>query len=309
MRFFYNDRMNLRQIEYFLRVAECGSFTRAAVFLGISQPSLSRQVRLLEVELRHTLLLRNGRGVELTAAGKCLFEHGQTVVQTVNRALGALNDLRAEPRGRVVIGLPSRVARVLTTDLVQAFRRDFPHASITIAEGLSTVLHEWLMLGRVDAALLFDPPRSADLELEPLHTEELVLVGPPDARGAKATGRTAIALKQLQRVALILPRVPNATRAILEAAAARSGLQLSVSTEVDTVHNILELVAGRMGHAVLPMGAVKNVGNARFRVTRIHSPVLQQHLFLATSRRHATDRLAAGVSRLVRAADLPRLLG
>ena len=116
-------------------------------------------------------------------------------------------------------------------------------------------------------------------------------------------------MKQLQRYSLILPRVPNATRAILEAAAARSGLQLSVSTEVDTVHNILELVAGRMGHAVLPAGAVKSVGDVRFRVTRIHSPVLEQRLFLATSRRHPPDRLAAGVSRLIRAADLPRRLG
>jgi LysR family nitrogen assimilation transcriptional regulator len=309
MRYPYNGLVNLKQIEFFVRVAECGSFTRAAMFLGVSQPSLSRQVRLLEVELRHALLHRNGRGVELTPAGKCLLEHGQTVMQAVGRALGALNDLRADPRGRVVIGLPSRVARVLTTDLVQAFRREFPNASITIAEGLSSVLHEWLLLGRVDVALLFDPPPSADLELEPLHTEELVLVGPQHARGSRSTSRNAIPLKQLQRYSLILPRVPNATRAILEAAAARTGLQLSVSTEVDTVHNILELVAGRMGYAVLPIGAVRNLGGSGLRTTRIHSPVLQQHLFLARSRRHAQNRLTDGVLRLIRAADVPRHLG
>ena len=309
MRISYNGRVNLKQIEFFVRVAECGSFTRAAVFLGVSQPSLSRQVRLLEVELRHALLHRNGRGVELTPAGKCLLEHGLTLLQTVNRALGALNDLRADPRGRVVIGLPSRVARVLTTGLVQAFRREYPNASITIAEGLSSVLHEWLMLGRVDVALLFDPPPSADLELEPLHTEELVLVGPQQPRSAKPNARSSIPLEHLERYALILPRVPNATRSILDAAAARAGLQLTVSTEVDTVHNILELVAVRMGYAVLPVGAVKNLGGSRLRITRIHSPVLQQRLFLAKSRRHAQNRLAAGVLKLIRAADVPRHLG
>ena len=309
MRFFYNGGVNLRQIEYFLRVAESGSFTRASVDLGITQPSLSRQIRLLEVELRQSLLHRNGRGVELTPAGQCFLEHGQTVVQAVERALGALGELRADPRGRVVVGLPSRVARVLTTSLVRSFRREFPHASITIAEGLSTVLHEWLMLGRVDIALLFDPPRSGDLDIELLHTEELVLVGPQSMRGSRPAGGNAIPLKQLRKYPLILPRVPNATRSVLGAAVAQAGFQLDVSTEVDTVQNILELVAGRMGYAVLPHGAVRNTGSGSFRVTRIHSPVLEQHLYLALSRRHSQNRLAGEVGRLVRNSGLSELLG
>jgi len=301
--------VNLKQIEYFLRVAELGSFTRASVVLGITQPSLSRQIRLLEVELKQPLLHRNGRGVELTSAGQCFLEHGQTVVQAAQRALGVLAELRSDPRGRVVVGLPSRVARVLTTSLVRSFRREFPHASITIAEGLSSVLHEWLLLGRVDVALLFDPPRSGELDIELLHTEELVLVGPHSSRGSRPAGGAAIPLKQLKKYPLILPRVPNATRSVLEAAVAQAGLQLDVSTEVDTVHNILELVAERMGYAVLPHGAVRNSGGRNVRVTRIHSPVLEQHLYLALSRRHVQNRLAGEVRRLVRGFDLPRLLG
>jgi len=301
--------VNLKQIEYFLRVAELGSFTRASVVLGITQPSLSRQIRLLEVELRQSLLHRNGRGVELTAAGQSFLEHGQTVVQAVQRAVGALGDLRSDPRGRVVVGLPSRVARVVTTSLVRSFRREFPHASITIAEGLSSVLHEWLLLGRVDVALLFDPPRSADLDIELLHTEELVLVGPHTLRGNRRAGEGSIPLKQLKKYPLILPRVPNATRSVLETAVAQAGFQLDVSTEVDTVQNILELVAERMGYAVLPHGAVRKTAGGNFRVTRIHTPVLEQHLYLALSQRHIQNRLAGEVRRLVRGFGLPQLLG
>ena len=298
--------MNLRQIEYFVRVAELGSFTRASVAVGVSQPSLSRQVRLLEVELRQTLLHRNGRGIELTPAGRVILEHGQAMLETVDKALVALNELRADPRGKVVIGLPSRVATLLTTHLVRTFRREFPHASITVAEGLSSALHEWLLLGKVDIALLFDPPRSADLELEALHDEELVLVGP---HGAKA-GAKRLPLGDIGKYPLILPRAPNATRAVLEAAAAKLGVELQVSAEVDTIQNILELVARRIGHAVLPLGAVqKGGGDARFRITRIHAPALRQRLFLATSRRRPRNRLASDLRRLIRAADLPRLLG
>ena len=78
--------MDLKQIEYFVRVAELGSFTRAAVVLNIAQPALSRQVRLLEVELRQNLLVRNGRGAIPTEAGKVLLEHGRGILHQVERA-------------------------------------------------------------------------------------------------------------------------------------------------------------------------------------------------------------------------------
>jgi LysR family transcriptional regulator, nitrogen assimilation regulatory protein len=78
--------MNLKQLEYFVSVAELGSFSKAAVVLDIAQPALSRQVRALEIDLRETLLLRNGRGVTLTQAGQRLFEHSVAILQQVAQA-------------------------------------------------------------------------------------------------------------------------------------------------------------------------------------------------------------------------------
>ena len=78
--------MDLKQLEYFVRVAELGSFTRAAIELDVAQPALSRQVRLLEVELRQTLLVRSGRGALPTEAGKLLLEHGRGILYQVERA-------------------------------------------------------------------------------------------------------------------------------------------------------------------------------------------------------------------------------
>jgi LysR family nitrogen assimilation transcriptional regulator len=298
--------VNFKQLEYFVRIAELGSFTRASLVLAISQPSLSRQVRLLEVELRQTLLYRNGRGIELTPAGECLLEHGQAVLQGMKRALTALNELRTVERGKVVIGLPTRVAKALTTDLVRAFRLEYPQGSISVAEGVSSVLHEWLLMGRVDIALLFDPPRGAELELEPLHSEELVLVGPR----TRSAAIDSVALKQVQKYPLILPRVPNATRSILDAAARKLEIELSICAEVDTVQNILDLVAGKLGYGILPYGAVNSAGGAaRFRVSRIHSPTMRQRLYLAMPRRRRQNPLAGEIRKLIRAADIPRLLG
>ncbi|MCB1718541.1 MAG: LysR family transcriptional regulator, partial [Candidatus Competibacteraceae bacterium] len=87
--------MDLKQIEYFIRVAELGSFTRASIDLNVAQPALSRQVRLLEVELGQSLLIRNGRGVIATDAGKSLLEHGRGVMHQIERLREDLTRVRA----------------------------------------------------------------------------------------------------------------------------------------------------------------------------------------------------------------------
>ena len=112
--------MDLKQLEYFIRVAELGSFTRAAIELDVAQPALSRQVRLLELELRQTLLVRNGRGAVPTEAGKLLLEHGRGILYQVQRAREDLGRLRGGLAGRVAVGLPSSVARVLTVPLTRS---------------------------------------------------------------------------------------------------------------------------------------------------------------------------------------------
>lgn len=91
--------MDLKQIEYFVRVAELGSFTRASVMLDIAQPALSRQVRLLEVELRQNLLVRNGRGATPTEAGRLLLEHGRGILHQVERAREELGRVRGPSPG------------------------------------------------------------------------------------------------------------------------------------------------------------------------------------------------------------------
>ena len=96
--------MDLKQLEYFVHVAEFGSFTLSSRFLRVAQPALSRQVRALEVELRQTLFQRNGRGVTLTEPGKRLLEHARGILQQVERARHDLEQQREtrirDARGR-----------------------------------------------------------------------------------------------------------------------------------------------------------------------------------------------------------------
>lgn len=127
-----------KQIDYVTDIAEMGSFTRAASFLSVTQPALSRQVRSLEMELRQTLLQRNGRGVTLTDAGKRLLEHSRGILAQVARARLDLEDQRGAATGRVVLALPPSVSRTLTGPQVRAFHDRFPKATLSVVEGLSS---------------------------------------------------------------------------------------------------------------------------------------------------------------------------
>ncbi len=246
--------MDLKQIEYFVRVAELGSFTRASAHLNIAQPALSRQVRLLEVELRQNLLVRNGRGANTTEAGKMLLEHGRGILHQVQRAREDLGRVRGGLAGRVAVGLPTSVAKVLTVPLVRAFKERMPEASLSIREGLSVAMQESLTVGRLDIALLYNPLPAPDVELTELVEEDLVLVQHQSQRSKEGQG---ISLRDVATVPLIIATRPNALRALVEAELGAVGKRLTVALEIDGVAATLDLVADNAGSAILPANAVR----------------------------------------------------
>ena len=262
--------MDLKQIEYFVRVAELGSFTRASVVLDIAQPALSRQVRLLEVELRQNLLVRNGRGATPTEAGLLLLEHGRGILHQVERAREELGRVRGALAGRVAIGLPPSIAKVLTVPLTRAFRVKMPDAALAISEGLSVAMRESLTTGLLDIALLYNTPPAPGIEITALLEEDLFLVqrrGGTQA-GAEADTSTPLPLGDLPRYPLVIPTRPNSIRMLVESELATRGKRPQISLEIDGVAAILDLVADGAGCAVLPMNAVTTSGKPEVFSTR-----------------------------------------
>jgi LysR family nitrogen assimilation transcriptional regulator len=306
--------MNLKQLEYFVRVAEVGSFSKAAVLLDIAQPALSRQVRLLETDLRAVLLQRTGRGVVLTEAGKRLFEHAVGILQLVAQAREDLEAGRDEPTGRVVIGLPPSMGRLLTLPLVQGFERRLPKARLAIVEGLSAHITEWIATGRVDVGLVLNPQTQEAIEVQPVFEEALCLVSPAQAgqhRQGAQDGQGGQGGEQAQEVEevefaglgaypLVIPERTHAIRRVIENQAALSRIKLQVAWEVSGVQSMLDLVRSGHGHAVLTRAAVLAGGRPEaFTVRELTRPRLYSRLFLATSAtkpstpliRHAVDLL------------------
>ena len=300
--------MDLKQLEYFVRVAELGSFTRASIALDIAQPALSRQVRLLEVELRQNLLVRNGRGAAPTEAGKLLLEHARGILHQVERAREELGRVRGALAGRVAIGLPPSLARVLTVPLTRAFRQQMPDAQLSISEGLSVTMQEWLVNGRLDIAVLYNAQPANGIEATPLVDEDLMLVQPRPPGLPEDPPPPPITLQEVARLPLVIPSRPNAIRMHVEAEMAAIGCRPTIALEIDGVSAILDLVADGAGHAILSRNAVaSSVKPSAFTVRAIGQPPLRTRLSLATSSARPATLTQQATMELVRATAQARL--
>ena len=286
-------------MESLVAIADAGSFSRAAIALNLAQPSLSRQMALLEAELGQRLLVRTGRGVELTAAGDVFIGHAREMLETARRARDAMHDLGQEPAGRVTVGMPPRVALGLSVPLVRGFRERFPRAVITVLEGLSLSLRESLVAGRLDLALMFDPQPSPQLSYEAVMREHLLLVAPP---GSRLPAR--IPLASLSGYPLVLPSAPNAIRGLLDDVLGPRGVGLNVLAEVGAVQTVLALVAEGMGCTVLPESALAaRAGAERLPHAPLGPPAIRNTLVLATPLARPGTRLTRETAQLLRTLD------
>ncbi|HEY0296544.1 MAG TPA: LysR family transcriptional regulator [Bordetella sp.] len=290
--------MDLRQLEYFVHVAELGSFTKAAAILDVAQPALSRQVRRLEIELRQTLLYRNGRGVTPTEAGKRLLAHGRGILHQFERARQEVEQARGAPVGRIVVGVPHSISQLITAPFATAFRAAFPEATVCITEGLTLHLQEWLLSGRIDVAILHDPVPTPSLEITPLREDPLFLIERRHSRGGEPK---PVPVKALADFPLIIPSRPHPLRMMIETRLANLGRQLSVAIEVDAVGGIVDLVSQGLGHAIVTQNALLIAPDAaRLSARRIVSPRLSSALVLATSAERPSTELARRTTGLIR---------
>ncbi|MES2187121.1 MAG: LysR family transcriptional regulator [Pseudomonadota bacterium] len=288
--------MDLRQLGYFVCVVEAGSFSRAAVALNLAQPTLSRQIALLEADLGQRLFVRTGRGTEPTEAGAVLLLHARTMLNAADDARQALQDMAASPGGRVVVGLPPRVAHGMGSRLVELFRERFPRAVISVSEGLSLQLREWLLAGRLDLALLFDPPPSPQLDCRLLLQERLMLVGPPGQKLPKN-----VKLADLPDYPMVLP---NATRPVVEAVLRPRRIELHILAEVGAVQTAIAMVGKGLGYAILPENALSaNEQGDKLTRAGIGPPAIHNNLVLAVPLARPATRLTRATAELLTSLD------
>jgi DNA-binding transcriptional LysR family regulator len=306
--------MDLRQLRTFIHVAELGSFSKAAERLHIAQPALSRQVRLLEAELKAQLFVRHGRGVRLTDAGAVFLDRAASILRQMEQMR---DDVAAEAgavSGQVSIGLPPSVGFVLTGPLVADFREAFPKVTLRIVEGVGGFVHEWLMGGRLDFAVLYKPESARHLDATPLWHEDLHLIGPASA-GLSPDG--PVPLADLARYPVILPSAGHGLRGLLERHAARHGVTLHVEIEADAMRIQKDLTARGLGYTMLTYAAVRpEVEAGLLSAAPIVAPAVPRQVVRAFPADRAVsraarllgDRLTFVVRRMIAAGEWPGLV-
>ena len=229
--------MRYAQIKAFHHVALRGGFSRAAEALRLTQPALSEQVRKLEAENDVVLFNRRKKQVTLTEAGRHLLEITRRFFEVESQIEDMLGQARASAGGRLRIIADSPV-HVLVP--LQEFRLRYPKVRLTISTGNSEQVLAALYAYEADIGVLGDVPPDNNLEILRLGASPLVAFA---ARGSQAARRGRIGLAELARLPLALREPNSRTRRMLEAAAARAGVELTATTEAEGREAIREIVA------------------------------------------------------------------
>jgi DNA-binding transcriptional LysR family regulator len=241
--------MELRQLEYFVAVAESANFTRAAERVHITQSGVSAQIRQLEREVGAPLLDRSGRTVTLTAAGAAALPHARAALAAAAAVGDAVDDVTGLVRGRVVIGMIAGCRITPFFDALAAFHAGHPGIELTVVEDASDRLIADVCAGSMDGALIgaaAGPPGGLDaLTIVSERLVALVPAGHPLAR------RRRVALADVIAHPLVCMPVGTGIRAVLDAACAEHRLTPRIALEASAPDAVLDLASRGLGIAVL----------------------------------------------------------
>jgi LysR family nitrogen assimilation transcriptional regulator len=165
--------MELRQLRYFLAIAEHGTFSKAAGKVYVAQSALSHQLAQLEDELGAQLFVRSRRGVELTEAGTVFHTYATSILRQVEDAASSVAGLTDSPAGKVVFGIPHSASHALALPLLKAVRQELPNVQLELTEELTGNLTRQLLAGSLHMAILFDDGTLDDFIAEPLVSEKM----------------------------------------------------------------------------------------------------------------------------------------
>jgi LysR family transcriptional regulator, nitrogen assimilation regulatory protein len=281
--------MDLRRLELLLQVADFDSFSKAATVLGIAQPALGRQIQKLEEECGVRLFYRHGRGVSLTPEGETLLQRARPLVRQLASIPADLQAERDSPSGHVTVGLTPTVCNLFGLKLMTATRDKYPKLRVNVVSGYSGYVHEWLVDGRLDMAVLHDARRSSTVAVDPLAAAELFFIKPGIETAFDIPAHPTLAA--ISAVPLVLPTGNHGLRRTLEYAASEGGVALNVAFEVDTLELLKQIVASGLACTVLAKPAVLDELAAGTLVAqRFATPVLVTKLMLATAARRPITR-------------------
>lgn len=264
--------MDIRQLKYFIAVAECGGFSAASARLYVAQPAISAQIQQLEAELGCSLFVRHARGTKLTASGQSLMAHAHAIMRQIETARLDVQNASDDAVGFVKLGLPTSIANVLATPLIDLVRRRSPRVTLQITEGLSGEIEQGYAEHRFDLAILMRSELRGLQGGRPLVEEDVCLFGP---KLACADANGDIRFARLAELPLYHSSRLHACRKLIEQTAQRLNIKLNVIAEVDSIHRLNDLAVRGDGHTIFPRTSITEKHMRQGHCYRIVDPSIR----------------------------------
>jgi LysR family nitrogen assimilation transcriptional regulator len=270
--------MNLRQMHYFMHIARLGSFSRAAEFLNVAQPALSRHIRELEGEIGTALLLRHGRGAVPTLAGTRLLRHATGILKAFEDAKRDVAALADEPKGVIRLGVPPAVSECLSAELVDTMKSRFSRVSFQITETWSGHIRRLLLEKKLDLGILSLPQVNRSFHYTPIAEEAVYLV----SAAKRPRHPETLRLRDLGSIPLVLAPEPHGSRLVIDQALKQAGVKANIVLESEVWSMIKDVVRRGIACTLVPRrDVIDELRNGTLKAEPLQKPGIRHTLVLA----------------------------
>ncbi len=267
--------MDVRHLTYFIEVARHRSFTKAARSLHITQPSISKMIKILEDELGTTLFYRSAKQIELTDAGRAVLHQSQQIVSSFQNLTSELADVINLKKGTLVIGLPPMVGARFFPKIIADFTKLYPQVSLSLIEVGSKKIEDGIEDGSLDIGVVALPVNENNFEMFPFVKEPLMLIVHPEHELA---GKSNVELSELKNESFILLREDFTLHGRIINRCIQSGFDPKIICESSQWDFISEMVAINLGVAILPRTICTELDPTRIKTVSLAEPMVPWHL-------------------------------
>ncbi|MFN2540868.1 MAG: LysR substrate-binding domain-containing protein [Chthoniobacterales bacterium] len=299
------DPLEIRHLRYFLAVAEAKSFSRAADRLGISQPSVSQQMRDLEANLRVSLFQRRGKRILLTPRGLIFEEHARAMLRQLETCLDELTIRPGQLRGALHLGVIPVLNVPLVPDLLGLFTADHPAIGVTVEEISSTEIETALEEGRMDIGLGFVTRHSPNLRYERLSTDDFALIVSEEHPWAK---RRTIPLAELHQQRLLQLTDSFVMRRMTDEICRSHHIRPRSVAEISAIETLLRSLGPMRAAAVMPRITLRGREGLKLKAIPLRGKKLGVEIGLMRPNESAVNTAVAAFMSLAKAA-VPKLIG
>lgn len=281
--------MTPKQLNYFARIAECGSFSAASKRLHIAQSALSLQITKFEAELGVSLFFRKPRGIELTEAGERLLKHAYSIQRHIETALLDIQADDLEPEGVVKVGMVPTINNALAATLFNAMQAQYPNVKLDIICGPSKYLNRQLENQRLDIAIVHsDSEGFGELMVTPVFKEQLFFIGavnkPFPHIKLDHKGQSVIKFSDIAHYLTISTEAQDGLGFRIRQYEEEYGIELNKRPSLGQLASDLSVIINGVAEMILPWSAVYNLIDDNILVTaRVVEPEIERDIFLLTN--------------------------